>query len=54
MILRVSKLQEQFDAIVSKLKEIKKSYGKTLRENLKKKHAEIKKKKIDLEKKRNR
>lgn len=41
----VSKLHKQFDAMDTKLKEIKKSYKKTLREDQKRKHDEVKKKK---------
>ncbi|XP_065925641.1 uncharacterized protein [Magallana gigas] len=47
----VAKLQKQFDAIVSKLEEIKKNYGKTLKENLERKNAEVSEKKLDLERK---
>lgn len=50
----VSKLQKQFDAIVSKLEEIKNNYGKTLSENLERKNAEVSEKKLDLENKKKR
>lgn len=46
----VSKLQKQFDAIVLKLEEINKNYGKTLKENLERKNAEVSEKKIRLRK----
>ncbi|XP_052706609.1 uncharacterized protein LOC128182045 [Crassostrea angulata] len=47
----VARLQTQFDAIVSKLEEIKKNYEKTLSENLERKNGEVSQKKLDLEKK---
>uniref|UniRef100_A0A8W8MGT2 B box-type domain-containing protein n=1 Tax=Magallana gigas TaxID=29159 RepID=A0A8W8MGT2_MAGGI len=47
----VSKLQEHYDAIVSKLDEIKKNFETKLRENLERKNAEVSKKKLVLEKK---
>uniref|UniRef100_A0A8W8M5C0 B box-type domain-containing protein n=3 Tax=Magallana gigas TaxID=29159 RepID=A0A8W8M5C0_MAGGI len=48
----VSKLQKHYDAIVSKLDEIKKNLETKLVENLERKNAEVSKKKLDLEKKR--
>ncbi|XP_065925025.1 E3 ubiquitin-protein ligase TRIM71-like [Magallana gigas] len=48
---KVTKLQNQFDAIVSKLKEIKENYGGKLKEDLVRKNGEVSGKKIDLEKK---
>nr|XP_034309489.1 uncharacterized protein LOC117683771 [Crassostrea gigas] len=48
----VSKLQKHYDAIVSKLDEIKKNLETKLVENLETKDAEVSKKKQDLEKKR--
>nr|XP_034309487.1 uncharacterized protein LOC105346241 [Crassostrea gigas] len=48
----VSKLQKHYDAIVSKLDEIKKHLDTKLVENLERKNAEVSKKKLDLEKKR--
>ncbi|XP_065928726.1 tripartite motif-containing protein 2-like [Magallana gigas] len=48
----VSKLQKHYDAIVSKLDEIKKNLETKLVEDLERKNAEVSKKKLDLEKKR--
>uniref|UniRef100_A0A8W8MDG1 B box-type domain-containing protein n=1 Tax=Magallana gigas TaxID=29159 RepID=A0A8W8MDG1_MAGGI len=48
----VSKLQKHYDAIVSKLDEIKKNLETKLVENLERKNAEVSNKKLDLEQKR--
>ncbi|XP_052704030.1 uncharacterized protein LOC128180179 [Crassostrea angulata] len=48
----VRKLQKHYDAIVSKLGEIKKNFETKLRENLERKNTEVSKKKLDVEKKR--
>uniref|UniRef100_K1Q441 Uncharacterized protein n=1 Tax=Magallana gigas TaxID=29159 RepID=K1Q441_MAGGI len=48
----VSKLQKHYDAIVSKLDEIKKNLETKLVEDLERKNAEVSNKKLDLEKKR--
>ncbi|XP_065926466.1 uncharacterized protein [Magallana gigas] len=48
----ISKLQKHYDAIVSKLDEIKKNFETKLRENLKTKNAKVNEKKVHLEKKR--
>ncbi|XP_052683071.1 uncharacterized protein LOC128163495 [Crassostrea angulata] len=48
----VSKLQKHYDVIVSKLDEIKKNLETKLVEDLERKNAEVSKKKLDLEKKR--
>uniref|UniRef100_K1P1S7 Uncharacterized protein n=1 Tax=Magallana gigas TaxID=29159 RepID=K1P1S7_MAGGI len=50
----VSKLQKHYDAIVSKLDEIKKNLETKLVENLERKNAEVSKKNLGLEKKRER
>ncbi|XP_052706488.1 uncharacterized protein LOC128181946 [Crassostrea angulata] len=47
----VFKLQKHYDEIVSKLDEIKKNIETKLRENLERKNAEVREKKLDLEKK---
>lgn len=47
----VFKLQQQVDAVVSKLYEIKKIFKTKLREQLMKKNAEVTAKKVDLKKK---
>lgn len=49
----ISKLQKHFDAIVSKLDDIKKNFEKKLKETLDRKNAKVSENKIDLEKKRN-
>lgn len=49
--LEGSKIQKHFDAIVSKLNEIKKNLDIKLREHIKRKNAKVNEKKINLERK---